>query len=90
LDFAYGDPMKFISFEDTTGIYETVFLPKVYNRYCHMLNAMRPYILEGKVEEDFGSINMTVNRIGFLDRYGQRGFNRVNPLRDFCSGCEKP
>ena len=64
-----GDPMKFISFEDTTGIYETVFFPKVYHQYCHILNASRPYILEGKVEEDFGSINMTVNRIGFLDRY---------------------
>jgi DNA polymerase III alpha subunit len=24
-----GDPMKFVSFEDTTGIYETVFFPKV-------------------------------------------------------------
>lgn len=71
-----GDPMKFISFEDTTGIYETVFFPKVYNRYCHMLNASRPYILEGKVEEDFGSINMTVNRIGFLDSYGKKDIRR--------------
>jgi len=26
-----GDPMKFLSFEDTTGIYETVFFPKVYH-----------------------------------------------------------
>jgi len=64
-----GDPMKFISFEDTTGIYETVFFPKVYNRFCHMLNATRPYILKGKVDEDFGAINMTVNWIGFLDKY---------------------
>ena len=67
-----GDPMKFISFEDTTGIYETVFFPKVYNQYCHMLNASRPYMLKGKVDEDFGAINITVNRIKFLDRYKQR------------------
>ena len=64
-----GEPMKFISFEDTTGLYETVFFPRAYNRFCPMLNEMRPYILKGKVEEDFGSINLTVNWIGFLDRY---------------------
>jgi error-prone DNA polymerase len=33
-----------------------------------MLNAARPYILKGRVEEDFGAINITVNWIGFLDR----------------------
>jgi DNA polymerase III alpha subunit len=64
-----GDPMKFISFEDTTGIYETVLFPKVYHRFCHMLSSSRPYIMEGRVEEDFGSITLTVDRIGFLDRY---------------------
>jgi len=63
------EPMKFVSFEDTTGLYETVFFPKAYNQFCHMLNEMRPYILKGKVEEDFGSITMTVSWIGFLDRY---------------------
>ena len=71
-----GHTMKFLSFEDTTGSYETVCIlyryvlfPKVYNRYCHILNATRPYILKGKVEEDFGSINVNVNWLGFLDRY---------------------
>jgi DNA polymerase III alpha subunit len=61
--------MKFVSFEDQTGIYETVFFPAVYNRYCHMLHASRPYFLKGKVEKNSGAITMTVNRIGFLDRY---------------------
>ncbi|MBW1907983.1 MAG: DNA polymerase III subunit alpha [Deltaproteobacteria bacterium] len=64
-----GDTMKFVSFEDPTGIYETVFFPKPYNQYCHMLNAARPYILKGKVEEAFGAITMTANWIDFLDRY---------------------
>jgi len=64
-----GEPMKFVSFEDTTGLYETVFFPKAYNRFCPMLNEMRPYIIKGKVEEDFGSISVTVSWIGFLDRY---------------------
>ena len=49
--------------------YETVFFPKAYNRFCPMLNEMRPYIIKGKVKEDFGSISLTVSRIGFLDKY---------------------
>ena len=68
-----GDQMKFISFEDTTGIYETVFFPKVYNRYCYMLNASRPYIIKGGVEQDFGSINVNVQWIGFPDRFKSIG-----------------
>jgi len=67
-----GEPMKFTSFEDTTGLYETVFFPKVYNQFCHMLNGSRPYILEGRVERDFGSISLTVDCIGFLDKYTRR------------------
>lgn len=66
-----GDPMKFVSFEDTTGIYETVFFPKVYHRFCHMLNEMRPYLLKGKVEQDFTVLTLTVHWIQFLDRCNQ-------------------
>jgi DNA-directed DNA polymerase III PolC len=74
-----GEPMKFVSFEDTTGLYETVFFPGVYNRFCHMLNEMRPYILKGKVEEDFSSISVTVSWIGFLDQYKRKGLSTSNP-----------
>jgi len=61
-----GDPMQFVSFEDTTGLYEAVFFPKVYHRYCHMLGRTRPYILKGRVDEDFGAVTVTVDWIGFL------------------------
>jgi DNA polymerase III alpha subunit len=67
-----GDPMKFVSFEDTSGNYETVLFPKVYNRFCHMLNEMRPYLLKGKVEEDFTAVTLTVHWIEFLDRYDKK------------------
>jgi error-prone DNA polymerase len=68
-----GEEMKFVSFEDTTGIYETVFFPKAYHRFCHLLNADRPYILKGRVEEDFGARILTVNWIGFLDKHKGTG-----------------
>jgi error-prone DNA polymerase len=64
-----GDPMKFVSFEDTTGIYEAVLFPKVYDRFCHMLSEMRPYLLKGKVEQDFTAVALTVHWIEFLDRH---------------------
>jgi len=63
--------------KDTTGIYETIFFPKAYNQFCHMLNEIRPHILKGKIKEDFGSIIMTVSWIGFLDRYKQSRNGRV-------------
>jgi DNA polymerase III alpha subunit len=63
-----------LSFENTTGLYETVFFPKVYNRFCHMLNEMRPYLIRGKVEEDFTVATLTVDWIDFLDRCKRQDF----------------
>ncbi len=62
------EPMEFISFEDTTAIYETVFFPEVYRKFCRMLSNARPYLLRGLVEEDFGAISLTVKHIEFLDK----------------------
>ena len=59
----YGDPMEFLTFEDDTGLIETVFFPKTYRRFCAILDRSRPFILHGKVEEDFGAVSMTVTRV---------------------------
>jgi error-prone DNA polymerase len=58
--------MEFISFEDTTAIYETVFFPKTYRKFCYMLSHSRPYILKGKVEEEFGAVTLNVRQVKFL------------------------
>jgi DNA-directed DNA polymerase III PolC len=62
------EPMEFVSFEDTTAIYETTFFPRVYERFCRMLTTARPYLLKGRVEEDFGAVTLTVEEAEFLDR----------------------
>src|SRR3989454_1035975 len=62
------EPMEFISFEDTTAIYETTFFPHAYERFCGMLTTARPYVLKGRVEEEFGVVAMTVEEADFLDR----------------------
>jgi error-prone DNA polymerase len=60
------EPMEFISFEDTTALYETVFFPQAYARFCHMLNRSRPYVLTGEVGEEFGVATLTVDTIRLL------------------------
>jgi error-prone DNA polymerase len=66
----HGDPMEFMTFEDDTGLIETIFFPKEYRRFCAILDRSRPFILHGKVKEDFGAITMTVDRVEALDVVG--------------------
>ena len=61
-----GDPMEFLTFEDETGIVETTFFPEAYRRFCHLLDRERPYLLTGKVEEDWGAVTLTVDRASAL------------------------
>ena len=64
----HGDPMEFLTFEDETGIVETTFFPATYHRFCHMIDRQRPYLLSGKVEEDWGAITMTVDGVQRIAR----------------------
>jgi DNA polymerase-3 subunit alpha/error-prone DNA polymerase len=59
----HGDPMQFLTFEDETGLVETTFFPRAYRRFCAMLDQSRPFILYGKVEEDFGALTLTVEHV---------------------------
>jgi error-prone DNA polymerase len=60
------EPMEFISFEDTSALYETVFFPQAYAHFCYMLNRSRPYVLSGVVEEEYGVVTLTVDSIRLL------------------------
>lgn len=59
----HGDTMEFLTFEDEGGIVETTFFPAAYERFCHMVDRNRPYLLYGKVEEDWGALTLTVDRV---------------------------
>ena len=58
-----GDPMEFLTFEDDTGIVETTFFPKAYDRFCHLLDHGRPFLLAGLVEQNWGATTLTVSRV---------------------------
>ena len=32
-----GEPMKFVSFKDTTCLYKTMLFPRVYNQFCLLM-----------------------------------------------------
>ncbi|NOY59515.1 MAG: DNA polymerase III subunit alpha, partial [Calditrichaeota bacterium] len=58
--------MEFISFEDTTAIYETTFFPKAYSKFVRFLSRSRPYVLEGTVYSHYGATTLTVDTVSFL------------------------
>jgi error-prone DNA polymerase len=62
-----GEPMEFLSFEDTTALYDTTFFPAAYRRFASMMRADRPYRLRGRVEEDQGTVHLNVAHAAYLD-----------------------
>jgi DNA polymerase-3 subunit alpha/error-prone DNA polymerase len=67
-----GEPMEFITFEDETSLMECTFFPDTYRRFCHMLDHQHPYVIEGKVEEDYGAFTITVDRVAKLSFDSER------------------
>ena len=63
----HGEPMEFVTFEDTTATFETTFFPRTYARFCRKMNRNHPYLLRGKVEEEFGVATLNVEWIGTID-----------------------
>ncbi len=55
-----GEEMEFFTFEDETGIFETVFFPKPFRRFCQDLDMNHAYLLYGPVESEFGVASLSV------------------------------
>lgn len=64
----HGEPMEFVTFEDTTGTFDATFFPKAYARFCRKLTRHRPYVLKGKVEEEFGVATLNVKWVEIVER----------------------
>jgi len=58
-----GDAMEFVTFEDNTGIFETVFFPDVYNASATLLNRFSAFLLYGKVTAEFCVAVIEVKKI---------------------------
>jgi DNA polymerase-3 subunit alpha/error-prone DNA polymerase len=61
-----GLTMSFLSFEDETGMYETVIFPQVYDQYHTLLFDHRPLVVYGKAVDDHGAFTVEVGKIEVL------------------------
>ena len=64
----HDEPMEFATFDDGEGLIETVIFPDVYRTRNHVLFDPGPFILRGKVEEEFGAVTVTVTHLDRVDR----------------------
>lgn len=62
----HGESMSFLSFEDTTALYETVLFPQAYRRLAPWTLTRGPYVLEGIARDEYGSITVEVDRLQLL------------------------
>ncbi len=79
-----GEPMEFVSFEDTSAIYETTFFPEAYANFCQRLTHTKPFVLRGKVELDFDVPSLVVEECRWLEKAasGQRPAARNGGKRE--------
>lgn len=56
-----GEEMEFFTFEDKGGIFETVFFPKIFRRFCQDLDMCHAYLLHGQVESEFDVATLNVD-----------------------------
>lgn len=58
-----GKTMEFVTFEDETGLFETVFFPDIYARYASMLQYHAAFIVSGMVTQEFGVSILEVEKL---------------------------
>jgi DNA polymerase III alpha subunit len=62
-----GEPMRFLSVEDMTGVLETVLFPATYARYGRLLTTPGPYLLTGTVRDDHTHCTLTVEKVEVVE-----------------------
>jgi DNA polymerase III alpha subunit len=65
---AKDEPMEFATFDDGAGLIETVLFPDLYHRRGHVLFDQGPFVFQGKVEEEFGALTVTILQLDRLER----------------------
>jgi error-prone DNA polymerase len=58
-----GEAMEFIALEDQTGLYDATLFPNTYRLFGHRLRYDRPLIVEGRIEEEFQTVTLTVDSL---------------------------
>jgi len=73
-----GDMMEFATFEDETDIFEVTLFPEAYRRFGALLCSPGPFLIKGRVEDQYGAATLRAGRLGdLLERKPRR------PARSF-------
>jgi error-prone DNA polymerase len=59
----HDELMEFVSFEDTTAIFETNIFPQAFRRYAHLIDLNEPFVLKGRVTDDHGCVTLNVTHV---------------------------
>ena len=57
------EKMMFITLEDEKGLFEVTLFPPIYRKYCYMLKGCGPYVVKGKVEDQYGALTITLEML---------------------------
>jgi DNA-directed DNA polymerase III PolC len=81
-----GDSMEFLTLEDEHGVFEVTMFPDAFRRFSAEVRTWGPYLVEGKVEDQHGSLTITLGRIAPIG--GQAPFRPPKRgLTSFLDGC---
>jgi DNA-directed DNA polymerase III PolC len=58
-----GRQMAFITIEDEYGICETTLFPETFKRFRKTLKGLGPYVITGKIENQYGACTVTVEKL---------------------------
>ncbi len=80
-----GDYMEFATLEDTTDIFEVTLFPDAYRRFGRLLRSAGPFLIKGKVEDQYGAMTITAARLDYLLSERPVRKTSVSPTADTAS-----
>jgi len=75
-----SDPMKFLTLEDETGVFECVLFPETFQEFGDILHWEKLFIIRGTVEESFGVHSIMIEKMGSLRQWVRRSYHKKNTL----------
>ena len=58
-----GGAMEFLTLEDEKGIFEVTLFPRTFRRFGRLIEDCGPYLVEGRVEDQYGALSLNARRV---------------------------
>ena len=55
--------MQFITLDDASGMLECTLFPQVYQRYRGVVRGSGPFLMEGRIEDQYGAPTLNVDAL---------------------------